>query len=164
MNSTRIFIHGLEGSSQGTKARFFRAGYSDMIVDDFKGNLGQRMDTLYNLVNNKTPLIMVGSSYGGLMATLFAYRNPEAVKKLILLAPALSLEEFTPYLTKKIDVPVTIYHGQNDDIVPLAPVYDIAKSIFQNLIFNIVNDDHVLRHTFTSLNWDDLLESRYLLP
>jgi len=107
---------------------------------------------------------MVGSSYGGLMATLFAYRNPEAVKKLILLAPALSLEEFTPYLTKKIDVPVTIYHGQNDDIVPLAPVYDIAKSIFQNLIFNIVNDDHVLRHTFTSLNWDDLLESRYLLP
>jgi len=59
MNATRVFIHGLEGSSQGTKGVFFRKRYPDMIIEDFRGTLGQRMNKLNSLLSEKTSLIMV---------------------------------------------------------------------------------------------------------
>jgi len=158
MNATRVFIHGLEGSSQGTKGVFFRERYPDMIIEDFHGTLEQRMNILNSLLSEKTFLIMVGSSYGGLMAATYAFNNQESVKKLILLAPALIFHEFKPYLQKKIDTPVIIYHGKGDDVVPLAPVHEIARRVFENLTFNMVDDDHFLSKTFKSIDWDKLLE------
>jgi predicted esterase len=158
MNATIVFIHGLEASSQGTKGVFFRKRYPDMIIEDFHGTLGQRMNKLNSLLSEKTSLIMVGSSYGALMAATYAFNNQECVKKLILLAPALIFHEFEPYLERKTDVPVIIYHGKNDDVVPLTPVYKIARRVFENLTFNMVDDDHMLSKTFTSIDWDKLLE------
>ena len=157
MNDTRVFIHGLVSSSHGTKGLFFRERYPDMIIEDFSGSLDQRMEKLNNILAKERSLIMVGSSYGGLMAAIFAFNNPERVKKLILLAPALVSEGFEPYLQKRTDVPVIIYHGRNDDVVPLPPVQDIARRVFENLTFNMVDDDHVLSKTFTSIEWDSLL-------
>jgi pimeloyl-ACP methyl ester carboxylesterase len=157
MNDTRVFIHGLESSSQGTKGVFFRERHPDMVIEDFHGTLEQRMDKLESLLSEKTSLIMVGSSYGGLMAAIYAFNNKGRVKKLILLAPALVSHEFEPYLRKRTDIPVIIYHGKNDDVVPLAPVQEIARSIFKNLTFNIVDDDHILSRTFKSMDWDNLL-------
>ena len=159
MNATRVFIHGLEGSSQGTKGVFFRERYPDMIIQDFHGTLEQRMDRLNSLLSDKRSLIMVGSSYGGLMAAIYAFNNKEKVKKLILLAPALVFYEFGPYLRKRTDTPVIIYHGKKDDVVPLAPVHKIACRVFENLTFNMVDDDHILSKTFKSMDWDDLLET-----
>ena len=63
--ATRVFIHGLESSSKGTKGVFFRERYPDMIIEDFHGTLEQRMDKLNSLLYKKSSLIMVGSSYGG---------------------------------------------------------------------------------------------------
>jgi predicted esterase len=100
---------------------------------------------------------MIGSSLGGLMAAMFALDNQERVKKLILLAPALATEEFMPNLERRTDTPVIIYHGKEDDVVPLAPVQDIAHKVFNNLTFNTVEDDHVLSKTFTVIDWDNLL-------
>ena len=157
MNDTRVFIHGLVSSSLGTKSVFFRERYPDIIIEDFDGTLEQRMDKLNSLVYDKSSLIMVGSSYGGLMAAIFALNNQERVKKLILLAPALACEEFELHIQKRIDTPVIIYHGKNDDVVPLAPVHDIARRVFENLTFNIVDDDHILSKTFKSIDWDNLL-------
>lgn len=158
MNATRVFIHGLEGSSQGTKGVFFQERYPDMIIEDFHGTLEQRMNKLNSLLSEKTFLIMVGSSYGGLMAATYAFNNQESVKKLILLAPALIFHEFDPYLQKKIEIPVIIYHGKGDDVVPLAPVQEIAHRVFANLTFNMVEDDHFLSKTFKYIEWDKLLE------
>jgi pimeloyl-ACP methyl ester carboxylesterase len=157
MNDRRVFIHGLWGSSRGTKGSFFRERYPDMIIEDFRGNLEQRMDKLNNLLANETSLIMVGSSYGGLMAAIYAFNNQGKVKKLVLMAPALISEGFEPYLPKTTDIPVTIYHGENDDVVPLTPVHNIAQRVFQNLTFKMVDDDHVLSNTFTSIDWESLL-------
>jgi len=159
MNDTRVFIHGLESSSRGTKGVFFRERYPDMVIQDFHGTLGERMDKLNSLLSEKTSLIMVGSSYGGLMAATFAFNNKERVKKLILLAPALVFREFEPYLGKSTDTPVIIYHGKNDDVVPLTPVHEIACKVFKNLTFNMVDDDHILSKTFKSIDWDNLLET-----
>jgi predicted esterase len=157
---TRVFIHGLESSSRGNKGVFFRERYPDMIIEDFRGTLEERMDKLSSLLYEKSSLIMVGSSYGGLMASIYAFNNPESVKRLILLAPALILDEFKPYLKKRTDTAVIIYHGRGDDVVPLTPVHEIARKVFKNLTFNMVDDDHVLSRTFKSMDWGSLLDRR----
>ena len=157
MNVTRLFIHGLESSSQGTKSVFFKERYPDMIVEDFRGSLEERMKKLNRILLDKRALILVGSSFGGLMAAIYACNNEDKVKKLILLAPALNLEEFKPYLNNRIDIPVIIYHGRNDDVVPVASVQKLARKVFTNITYNIVDDDHPLRETFKSFDWDELL-------
>ena len=157
MNVTRAFIHGLESSSQGTKGVYFGEMYPDMIIEDYPGTFEERMIKLNDILAGKKELILVGSSYGGLMAAVFTCKNEEMVKKLILLAPALNLDEFKPYLNKKIQVPVIVYHGENDDVVPFVPVQNIAKTVFENISYNIINDDHSLHKNFASLDWNTLL-------
>ena len=157
MNDTRVFVHGLLGHSQGTKATFLRERYPDMIIEDYRGTLEERMDKLNRVLAGYDSIVVVGSSLGGLMATMFALENQERVKKLILLAPALATEAFMPSLEGSTDTPVIIYHGKDDDVVPLRPVWDIAHRVFNNLTFNTVDDDHVLSKTFTMIDWDNLL-------
>ena len=160
MSLARVFIHGFESSSLGTKATFFKGRYADMIVEDFHGTLDQRMGKLNGLLSDHPSLIMVGSSFGGLMAAIFALENPNRVKKLILLAPALTFRDFEPYLHHRIEIPVAVYHGKKDDVVPAAPTYEVARKIFGNLAFNAVDEDHMLRKTFECIDWDNLLETK----
>jgi pimeloyl-ACP methyl ester carboxylesterase len=154
---TRVFIHGLESTSRGTKATFFRKRYPAMIIEDFVGPIHQRMEKLNHLLENQNDLILVGSSYGGLMAAIYSCSNERSVKKLILLAPALNLPEFIPYLNVRTDVPTIIFHGRRDDLVPPQEIKNIARAIFANLSYHLLDDDHVLRKSFTDLNWDELL-------
>jgi len=155
---TRIFIHGLESSSQGDKGRYFRERYPDMIITDYTGSLQERMQTLNKQLEGKSDLIMVGSSYGGLMAAIFACEQEARVRKLILLAPALSLVDFFPYLSRHLSIPTAIFHGSEDDIVPPEPVRKIAETVFVNLTYHRVQDDHSLHGTFSRMDWDSLLE------
>ncbi|MBW2545570.1 MAG: alpha/beta fold hydrolase [Deltaproteobacteria bacterium] len=157
MGTTRVFIHGLESSGQGTKGTWFRERYSDMIIENYPGSLESRMDKLRGILTDKKDLVLVGSSYGGLMAAMYACDNEPKIKSLILLAPALDLEEFKPYLNRKIAVPVRLYHGSRDDVVPLEQVREIASRVFKDLSHHIVDDDHPLSETFTSFDWDNLL-------
>ncbi len=158
INPTRVFIHGLESSSMGTKGVFFRGKYPDMIIEDFVGTFKDRMEKLNRILTGKAPLILVGSSYGGLMAVVYAFNNEKGVKKLILLAPALDIYEFEPYIGRQLTSPVVIYHGRNDDVVSPSSVHDIAGKLFRNLAHHLVEDDHSLHMTFNLINWDDLLE------
>jgi predicted esterase len=157
MIPTKVFIHGLESTSQGTKGIFFKKKYPDMIIEDFVGPLQQRMEKLNLLLRNQNALILVGSSYGGLMATIYTCNNEQNIKKLILLAPALNLPDFTPYLNDRIKIPTVIFHGCHDDVVLPHQVLKIARAIFRNLTYDMLDDDHVLRKTFVALNWDELL-------
>lgn len=157
MGITRVFIHGLESSSGGTKGTYFNTRYPGMIVEDYFGTLEERMKKLNQILADEKDLIMVGSSYGGLMAAMYTCDNKEKVKKLILLAPALDLDEFESYLSKRADVPVIAYHGSGDDVVPVDPVRKIATTIFKNITYHIVDDDHPLSTTFSTYDWDDLL-------
>jgi len=158
MSLTRVFIHGLESSSQGTKGVFFRTRCPDMIIEDFVGSFKERMNKLHDILFHRNNLIVVGSSYGGLMATVYAAKNEEKIKKLILLAPALNTDEFKSYLNKKLHLPVIMYHGRNDDVVPPAVVRDIAREVFTDLHYHLVDDDHSLHNTFSVMDWDTLLE------
>jgi hypothetical protein len=157
MLQTRVFIHGLDSSSQGTKGSYFRERYPDMIIEDFDGLFPQRMEKLESLLAGKNELILVGSSYGGLMAAVYACLHEEQVKKLVLLAPALHLDSYDPYLDKKLYIPIVIFHGLRDSVVPLVAVRTIAEQLFVNHSFNAVDDDHSLHKTFAGLDWDTLL-------
>jgi predicted esterase len=159
MEAQRIFIHGQESSGSGTKGTFFRKRYPDMIIEDFSGPFLQRLEKLELLLADRNRLILVGSSYGGLMAAVFACRHEERVHKMILLAPALHLEPFNSCRNSYLHMPVQIFHGTKDDVVPLDEIRDIARKHFMNHTFTEVNDDHVLHETFPRMKWDELLET-----
>ena len=155
---TRVFIHGLDSSSQGTKGSYFRKRYPDMMIGDYSGTLKERMDKLLQEIAVKNNLILIGSSYGGLMATIFACMNESRVRRLILLAPALSFTDFNAYCKKPLQIPVIIYHGRADTVVPPEPTREAAGTLFQNFDYRLVVDDHNLHVVFPELDWDTLLE------
>ena len=155
--TTRAFIHGLEGSSQGTKSQFFRKRYPDMIIEDYTGGIEERMEKLHRTLTGRKDLILIGSSYGGLMAAMYACDHEAKTRRVILLAPALNLEEFRPYLDHTVAIPVTLYHGSRDDVVPVEDVRKIASRVFTDLTYHVVDDDHPLSETFPSFGWDTLL-------
>ena len=155
--SLRIFIHGLDSSNQGTKSVFFKEKYPDMVIPYFTGSLDERMKSLRSVLFRETGIILVGSSFGGLMAAIFAMENEERVERMILLAPAINLVEFADYRSKTLSVPVWIYHGSADEVIPLNEVEKVAKSVFRHLSFHVVEDDHYLYKTFKTLDWDRLL-------
>jgi len=156
----RIFIHGLESTNQGTKSIFFMERFPDMVIPHFTGDLSERMDKLNEILEGRSGITLVGSSFGGLMASLFAMKEGTRVDQLILLAPALNYLESSGYRTSTISAPVSIYHGKQDDVIPITAVEDAAGKYFTNLIFNKVDDDHFLHKTFKNIDWTKLLTNR----
>lgn len=158
MDYTLVFVHGLESTSQGNKAQYFRKSFPQMIIEDYTGVFQTRMKKLTTLLEGKNNLIMVGSSYGGLMAAQYAVEHPEKVKKLILIAPALTLEGFEEGASKQLEMPVVIYHGTRDDVVSPNEVKRIAEKVFTRLEHHLVDDDHPLNAVFPTLDWEKLLK------
>lgn len=153
----RIFLHGLESSSQGYKARLLRGLFPDMQTPDFSGPLEQRMQQLAPILEGQPRWIIVGSSFGGLMGALWACAHPQQVQRLVLLAPALARAPFAAAPPPPIAVPAIIYHGRHDTVVPLEPVRALAERVFVNLTFCVVDDDHFLRTTVQQIDWSSLL-------
>jgi pimeloyl-ACP methyl ester carboxylesterase len=152
-----VFIHGLEGTSQGEKARLLRGLFPAILTPDFTGPLEARMDILRAILGEEKGWRLIGSSFGGLMAAIFACQRPEQVQQLILLAPALLWPEFAASPPAAIDVPVIIYHGTQDVIVPWKPTQELAHQIFRNLDFRVVDDDHGLYKTIHMIDWKGLV-------
>lgn len=154
---TRVFIHGLDSSSRGTKGSFFRARYPAMFMEDYSGTLEERMAKLERELSGKGDLILVGSSYGGLMAAIFACRHEARIRRLVLLAPALGHGDFSD-CPKPLQIPVVLYHGRFDEVVPPEPTRQIAERLFSRLDHHMVEDDHNLHRIFPKLEWDALME------
>jgi pimeloyl-ACP methyl ester carboxylesterase len=152
-----IFLHGLEGTSQGTKATLLRSLFPEMLIPDFRGSLEERMAALYPILGDREVWTLIGSSFGGLMAAIFTCQRPAQVRKLVLLAPALILPDFAASPPAPLDVPTVIYHGRQDQIVPLEPTRRLAQQVFRNLIFNEVDDEHGLYKTVFEIDWPALL-------
>ena len=160
-----IFIHGLESSGQGFKGKLFQKVLPGILTPNFKPYqpgtstqilLEERMAQLIPILEEKQPWIIIGSSFGGLMGTLYTCRYPEKVAKLILLAPLLEHPELHPNKCQKINIPVVIYHGKNDKIVRMNPSRNRAERLFLNLKYNAMDDDHMLHDTVRNINWLNL--------
>ena len=154
-----IYLHGLDSNSQTHKAAIIRAIYPDLITPDFTGSLEERMEQLYPILDNASNWTLIGSSFGGAMAALFAMQHPDQVRKLILLAPALMLPEFAQKIPPKpIMVPTVIVHGYQDTVVPLNQITPMAEKTFRYLTYHIVDDDHRLHQTAEALEWKSFLQ------
>ena len=153
-----VYIHGSESDSNSGKARQFREWFPGMVTPDFKGSFDERMSQLRNLLSDEQGWTLIGSSYGGLMATMFAMEREEQIRKLVLLAPALMLEPLASLPNPDpISVPTLLIHGTQDTVVPLEPVRAIAQRLFSNLNVTIVEDDHRLHRTANEMDWKSIL-------
>lgn len=152
-----VFLHGLDSSSQGTKARFFRRHFPAMIIPDFAGPLAERLATLAELLAGKADLTLIGSSFGGLMATIFALEHPARVRQVVLLAPALNFPDFFRYQGRTTPVPAHLVIGIHDSVTPSDLVIPLAREAFPNLRSDLADDDHLLHRTFPGLDWQTLL-------
>lgn len=151
---TRVFIHGLESGNQGTKSVYFRDRFPDMVIPDFRGGLDERMEKLRAVLAGKAGIRLVGSSFGGLMAAVFAVEAPERVEKLVLLAPALNLAPPGTWNGRTCGRPAWIYHGRGDEVIDMREVLQIAEGLFTDLTFTEVDDDHFLHRTFRNIPWE----------
>lgn len=156
----KIFLHGLESSSRGAKATFLRGLYPEMIIPDFSGDLSERMTTLHDVLAGQKDIMLVGSSFGGLMATIYAMENQSLVNRVVLLAPALNYTEFQQYPIHRVSIPTWMIIGKRDSVTPPAEVAPEAQKIFATLYYDEVDDDHILAGTFRNLDWQSMLSGQ----
>jgi surfactin synthase thioesterase subunit len=75
-----------------------------------------------------------------------------------LLAPALIWPDFANSPPDPISVPVLLYHGRQDDLIPLEAVRTLAEQVFLDLEMRVVDDDHGLYKTAHAIDWADVLQ------
>jgi len=153
-----IYLHGSDSDSNSGKARLFREWFTGMLTPDFTGSFEERMAQLHTILSDKRDWTLIGSSYGGLMGTVFTLDHVTQVRKLVLLAPALTLDPLASLSNPQpVSVPTSLIHGTLDTVVPLEPVRVIAQKLFTNLTYYIVDDDHRLQKSVHELDWKTIL-------
>jgi hypothetical protein len=95
------YLHGFASSPLGTKATFFRSRLAELAVDLEVPDLAP--DFTHLTITSQVEIverllvpdgtILLGSSMGGYVASLVASRRPEAVRGLVLFAPAFHFVE-----------------------------------------------------------------------
>lgn len=153
-----VYLHGSDSNSRTYKAGVIRRFFPEMLVPDFTGSLEQRMRQLVALLGEATGWTIIGSSLGGLMAAHFASQRPEQVRKLVLLAPALTSATLAENAPGPIMVPVLLIVGARDKLVQPRRVVPLAERLFMHLSTRIVDDDHRLHKTADSLDWKSVLQ------
>lgn len=144
---TVIFSHGQESGPWGTKIRAMAEAVralgcaADSI--DYQG-IADPTERVAKLIGEcadiKTPLVLVGSSMGGHVATAAA--APVGAQGLFVLAPAYYMPEFPDLTLAAPDIPIEIVHGWHDDIVPVENSIRFARNCAAKL--HIVDGDHRL--------------------
>ncbi len=98
-----LYLHGFASGPSSAKAHFFRKHFNELGVgitvldllpneEDFtRMQTSRLLDDLTTIVEymGGAELAVIGSSFGGLLATWLAHLMPMRVQKLILMAPAL---------------------------------------------------------------------------
>lgn len=137
------FFHGLESGPHGSKYQRLRES-NRVFAPDFQGmDVWERLDKIECETQGLRNLIIVGSSYGGLLASLFYSRNPERVRGLVLMAPALYQEAADK--VERMPEDAVVIHARQDDIVPIGPVRE--KCARHGIQLTEVDDNHRLENS-----------------
>ena len=148
------FLHGLDSSPGGTKAVLLKRRYPDIIVPSLPPDLNERLNIIENVFD--APLLLIGSSLGGLTAIMYAMKHPAGVRAMVLMAPAVgsrcrdipgSREEgLLESLHIPETVPAVIVAGLRDELIPVSAIRGlIHRSPCQEAIhLHEVDDDHNL--------------------
>jgi predicted esterase len=132
------FIHGLESSPQGLKARFFAERFDAvtpaMDTSDYAGAVATQAAALAA----RPPDVLVGSSFGGAIAVDLLERGAWHGPTL-LLAPAAHKLGRVQHLAA--GVPVLVVHGTHDDVVPIEDSRALARTGTPSLVRLLEVDD-----------------------
>lgn len=151
-----IFSHGQESGPWGTKIRSMaenvRAlGYEADSVD-YQGisDSKERVDKLIDVCKKiDDPVVLIGSSMGGYVATAAASHVRAA--GLFVLAPAYYMPGFENLTPTAPDIPICIVHGWRDDIVPVENSIRFAKDCAATL--HVIDGDHRLTDKLVEINY-----------
>lgn len=143
-----IYAHGRDGTPWGAKVSALRAAGFEVQAPDLRGvNLAGRIARL-DEATRKSPGLLVGSSYGGLAATILAMRHPERFSAIVLLAPALQLYEPPVQDPNQLWLPQSvrahIVHGTRDETVPVDVSRRFVARSGPHVRLTEVDDDHRL--------------------
>ena len=148
------FLHGLDSSPQGTKASFLRAYDSRCLIPNLPPDINERLKVLEHGL--RAPVLLVGSSLGGLTALMYAMSHPEMVHGLVLLAPAVGtkVEGLFTGEHKRImssvyiprGIPTVVIAGFRDEVIPLSSIRGMIERSPDpaNIQLLEVDDDHDL--------------------
>ena len=143
MDRPRVqFIHGLEGSPQGAKARLF-AAYFDaltpaMDTHDFEACVRVHEEALGRF----EPQVLVGSSFGAAVAVALLDRGLWSGPTLLLAQAAIRLD---PDARLPEGLHVWLVHGRDDALIDIEQSRRLARTGSPDRVRLLeVNDDHSL--------------------
>ena len=144
-----VFAHGLEGSPQGWKSQRLRGLGLPFSCLDLRGvPLQGRLEQVDEQTRGGG-ILLVGSSYGGLVAAVLAQRHPERFTGLVLCAPALGLREAPTLapetLVAPAGIPTVVIHGLRDNVVPIEDSRRYVARSGAGVVLHEVDDGHPLR-------------------
>ncbi len=153
--TTVIFSHGQESGPWGTKIRAMAERVRSMGLDahsiDYQGiaDPTERVEKcIEECASFDGPLLLVGSSMGGHVATAAAHET--GAIGLFVLAPAYFMEDFEDLTPDPPSIPICIVHGWHDDIVPVDNSIRFARSCSATL--HILDGDHRLTANIAAIN------------
>ncbi|MFN7701450.1 MAG: YqiA/YcfP family alpha/beta fold hydrolase [Deltaproteobacteria bacterium] len=156
------FIHGLESSPQGEKARFFAAHFDavtpSMDTRDLEGAIRTQALAIRNAVEEgRGPDVLVGSSFGGAIAVALLARCLWRGPTLLLAQAAQKLGVLDPL---PAGAHVALVHGVHDDVVPLEDSRALSRTGTPGLVtLEEVDDDHRLSSLVASGRLADLVRA-----
>lgn len=139
------FFHGKESGPHGSKYHSLTT-LGEVHSPDFQGmDIWERLEKAEAVTEGEEDLIVVGSSMGGLLASMLYSRHPERFRALVLMAPALHLPEAREVIDKMPEPEnIAVFHGRDDEVVPLAPVMEFCARF--DIPVEVVEDGHRLQH------------------
>ena len=149
------FSHGQESGPWGSKIKSMAANVQKMGCRaesvDYQG-MADPSDRVARLIAECAdvgePLVLVGSSMGGHVATAAAAQV--GAVGLFVLAPAYYMPGYESLTPPAPDMPIVIVHGWNDDVVPLENSIRFAKAC--NASLHILDADHRLTANIDGIN------------
>jgi predicted esterase len=114
----------------------------DVECPDFEGmmDIDERLEKAERLTCDETDMVVVGSSFGGLLAALLYAKHPEPLRTYVLMAPALYRDA-----AERVDeMPpgAVVIHGRRDEVVPIDQVRDFCADF--DIEFIEVDEEHRL--------------------
>lgn len=143
MTKTRVqFIHGLEGSPQGTKARLLAEHFDCLTPAMDTSDFEDCVKVQAQAIGRFQPDVLVGSSFGGAVAVELIRRGLWSGRTLLLAQAALKRN---PTVCLPEHVTVWLVHGTQDTIVDPEESRRLARTGSPERVRLIeVDDDHPL--------------------
>ena len=142
-----VFLHGLESGPGGNKAVWLHARYGAYTPKLETGSFPDAVAGAAAAIAEHAPRVVVGSSYGGAVATKLLldgiWSGPT-----VLIAPAARRLGLDPALPP--GARVIVLHGELDDIVPLADSHRLVAGAGEGVeLWTIPGGDHRLNTILT---------------